>query len=271
MIRLGLTGYFTNDLSALRARFPDPAMPPPHPLSRRLPKRPTSTNSYVLLRQSQDAIGWDHFLRGKFSSEWSRLQFKFAVRHNKVEESKNWLNWLIKYMSMQSHNLWCSRNSKRHGSDRASTRSSKLAQARRDVSALYELRDKVLPNDRVLFCASLEIHLLQPLTQLQNWLIINKELIRLSVRTAAAQAKAKTKPLRSFFPSLGRKQLTKKRHPSRPTARSRLIPSRVTAFFSLRPPRARVRTTTGSPTPPSSSAPRPRQRYLFDFFPNHPG
>lgn len=41
---------------------------------------PTS-NPFVALRQSQDAIGWDHFLRGKISSEWTRLQFKYAATH----------------------------------------------------------------------------------------------------------------------------------------------------------------------------------------------
>ena len=60
---------------------------------------PKSTISYVLLRQAQDEIGWDHFIRGKCSQQWTVVQFKYAVRHNLVDQSMNWINWLIKYIN----------------------------------------------------------------------------------------------------------------------------------------------------------------------------
>ena len=48
---------------------------------------PKSTHSYVLLRQAQDYIVWDHFIRGKCSRQWNEVQFKYAVWHNLVDQS----------------------------------------------------------------------------------------------------------------------------------------------------------------------------------------
>ena len=59
---------------------------------------------------------------------------------------------------------------------------SKLEQARRDVLVTYSLQDKVLPCDRDLFGLSLELRLLEPLSQSRNWLSVNKEWTLLSVR-----------------------------------------------------------------------------------------
>ena len=233
---------------------------------------PQSSNPIIQLRQAQDLIGWDHFLRGKMDSEWSRLQYKYASQFNLVEASKNWQQWLIKYMATQSYNLWCSRNRLRHGTDIASSCQSKLIQARRDVSALYALQDNVLPQDRDLFCASLEIHLLQPVSQLLNWLSVNKDLIHLSIRTAIAQSKARTRPIKSFFRPLAPPRRSVILQPKQPALSRSLAVTRLTRFFATT-----SRQTLSTSAPPgrhpvsATTIPRPRQRYLLDFFPNHPG
>lgn len=176
-------------------------------------------------------------------------------------------------MAAQSHSLWCSRNRCPHGSDPSSNRQTQLTQARRDVSALYELQDRVLPGGHDLFCASLEVHLLQPLTHLRHWLVINKDLILHSVRTATAQAKSKTKPIRTFFSSLGRRPPPPHRLPKASTPKPSLLPLRITHFFPVlsTKPRRSLSHAPASSKPPSASFSRPLQRYLFDFFPNHPG
>ena len=268
MIRLGLQGYFRDNFTALHSRFPDPR---PSTVGADSDCQSTS-DVYILLRQAQDAIGWDHFLRGKMSMDWSRLQYKYAARHNFLKESKNWQHWLLTYMTSQSYTLWCARNRKRHGSDGRSQRRTQLDQTKRDVSALYELKDMVLPRDRDLFSASLEIHLLQPLDHLRNWLSINKELIQSSARTASAQMRAKTKDIHTYFPTLGRRSAPVPRH-RRVFHPIRAAATRLTRFFPLRHRRptssgARLPSTLPNASPLVS---RPRQRYLFDFFPNHPG
>jgi hypothetical protein len=92
MIRISLSGYFSQCPSSVQNRFPhpditfcedssddsdydpdDPFFPDPLP-----DLLPRTTSPYVRLRISQDAIGWDHFLRGKLSKQWTSLQYKYA-------------------------------------------------------------------------------------------------------------------------------------------------------------------------------------------------
>ena len=89
-----------------------------------------STNQYVLLRQAQDAIGWDHFFRGKWAMHWTTLQYRYAVKHSLLDKSRNWHTWLIKYMATQAFNLWSLRNKKRHGFDSTTQYQAQLEQAR---------------------------------------------------------------------------------------------------------------------------------------------
>ena len=239
-----------------------------------------SDNPYVHLRQAQDAIGWDHFLRGKISRMWSDLQYQHAIRHNLIDASKQWESCLNNFMMNSSHQMWLLRNKGRHGHDHQTQRAKVLEQAHRDVTRLYELKDQVLQQDRDLFCASLELHLTQPLSQLRNWLSLNKTMILQSVRSAITGSQAKSTRLPHFFPRTPRPPRNSQRRPTKtPPEDPTYRPSRVTQFFSMLPrPSKRLPTIreAKAPTPPSAPpnscpAPRPRQRYLFDFFPNHPG
>ena len=141
----------------------------PQAYCRAIHERGETLNPYIKLRQSQDKIGWDQFLRGKLAMDWNHLQYRYAYKNAKVEQSENWLPWLIRYMSSQFHTLWISRNKDRHGHDTAAQHQSKLAQAHQDITSLYSHQDHVLSQDRDLFCASLEVHLLQPLSQRLSW------------------------------------------------------------------------------------------------------
>lgn len=229
-----------------------------------------SSDPYVSLRCIQDRIGWDHFLRGKLAYEWSEIQTRYAKRYSLTKPSRNWQIWLIKYMATQSQSLWLDRNRSRHGVDGPMAYASQLAQAQRDVTALYELQDKVLPQDRELFCASLELHLLQSLSHLRGWLSVNKELIVLSVRTAASNSRAHTPRITRYFPKFVRPRPAKHRKKQSKPPRT-YHPSRLTKFFTSTAKTCSTIRQAVNPPPPPSSFSRPRQRYLFDFFPNHPG
>ena len=102
-------------------------------------------------------------------------------------------------MASQMHALWISRNKDHHGHDTNAQYKSKLDQTRREVSSLYVHIDQVLPQDSSLFCSSLDTQLLQPLSQLQRWLTLNKPLIFMSVRQAKDMALKGTLHLDTFF------------------------------------------------------------------------
>jgi hypothetical protein len=127
--------------------------------------------------------------RKKISKEWEILQFKYATRHSLLKESRNWITWLIKHMAHQSFAIWDSCNKSRHGHDHSTSIQAETAQVHRDISVLYELHDLVLPEDRDLFCNSIDAHLLRPLSVLKGWLAINRKFILWSVKTAKLQDK----------------------------------------------------------------------------------
>jgi hypothetical protein len=219
MIRIGLTGYFHQNPSSVQDRFPLPESYPSDDSSNNSDDDPAvldsdnnllffpplPTNPYVRLRLAQDAIGWDHFLRGKISKEWEILQFKYATRHSLLKESQNWITWLIKNMAHQSFAIWDSRNKSRHGHDYSTSIQAETAQVHRDISVLYELRDSVLPEDRDLFCKSIDAHLLCPLSVLKGWLAINRKFILWSVKIANIQAKTGTRPISQYFTARARR------------------------------------------------------------------
>jgi hypothetical protein len=113
MIRIGLTGYFHQTPYSVQQRFPLHDSYPSDNSSNssdynpnysdsdnNLPYTPPApTNPCVCLRLAQDAIGWNHFLQGKFSKDWEILQFKYATHHFLLKESRNWITWLIKFMA----------------------------------------------------------------------------------------------------------------------------------------------------------------------------
>ena len=49
--------------------------------------------------------------------QWKKMQYRYAVRQETLEESKNWKSWLIKYMANQAFTLWTCRNRHKHGND----------------------------------------------------------------------------------------------------------------------------------------------------------
>ena len=149
-----------------------------------------------------------------------------------------------------------------------------MIQAQRDVTALYSLHNSVLQQDQVLFYASLDLHLLEPLSRLRAWLTINKRLIEYSVRAARTQAKLQTKDIQKY---LKKPRCVPPRPPyktpiPRPKKRS-TFPTRMTTHFEVQSS-TRTHTPFIRPVSPDSTAtprhPHFQQRYLADFFPDHP-
>ena len=91
--KIGLTAFFNNATPLFTERFP-----------------PTDSPTYHPLIQQQTAIGWDQFIRGKLSKQWTQRQYKYAKQYNLTNESKNWQVTLIRLMANSSFKLWEIRN-----------------------------------------------------------------------------------------------------------------------------------------------------------------
>jgi hypothetical protein len=188
IIRIGLTSYFTDSPAVFPTRF----------------HSGYSSRPYLHLIQSQSAIGWDHFLRGKFSSEWEHIQHFYAKRYNLLSESERWLPNLTRLLATTCFSLWELRNTCRHGHDHVTRHNASVIQATRDLTAMYSQRELVLLQDQPLFFPTLESHLKEPLANIRQWLHVNKPLIQFSIRRAKAQSIAHTCGLQTYFSPIPR-------------------------------------------------------------------
>jgi hypothetical protein len=245
IIRIGLMSYFQGGSPDFSSRFPDGY----------------SSTPYQSLIDQQNAIGWDHFLRGKLSAEWSTLQYFYARRYGMLKPSEGWLVLLIRLMATSSYTLWDSRNQSRHGSDAATKAQLLKEQTQREIQCLYLLRDQVLIQDQSLFRTTVQQHLEESVTQQRSWLTHYKKLIVHSVKVAKAQAKLNTHHIQRFF--RGHRVLQSKisqatsRHP--PPWRHR--PTRLSNFFATR------NISTSSIRVPANPIPsRRRPSYLTTYF-----
>jgi zinc-binding in reverse transcriptase/Endonuclease/Exonuclease/phosphatase family len=247
IIRLGLGAYFQGSSPNFSSRFPTGY----------------SSTPYKSLIDQQNAIGWDHFLRGKLSTEWSKSQYFYARRYNMLKQSEGWMYSLIRLLATSSYTLWDSRNQSRHGTD-AQTKAQLLqAQTNRELHCLYLLRDQVLVQDRKIFRATLHQHLDESLQQQRTWITHYKKLIVHSVKVAKAQARLNTHQIQRFFRGnrtlRSRISLATSRHPP---PRRRGI-TRMSNFFPTRNiSKSRIQAQV-------SSVPiRRRSSHLTSYFPS---
>jgi hypothetical protein len=260
IVRIGLRAFFNDTPPDFSERFPPGS----------------STNPYLDLIAQQNTIGWDHFVRGKLSREWSELQFIYASRYNLLKASEGWTIRMIRLMATSSFRLWEIRNGCRHGYDEATKAKAKLDQAHREVRALYSFRGQVLPQDLRLFPPSLEDQLQLPVTQLRSWITHNRKLILHSVKQAKDQQKLRIHSLARYFkPKMNpsRSVLPPKDPVARPPPTARLLPARISQLYSYKPP-----SKSKLPPIPEKSGPsalqmtkrRLRQLYLDHTYPDHP-
>jgi hypothetical protein len=180
--KIGLMAYFQNCLPLFEERYPRDTYP-----------------ELRKLTDQQTVIGWDQFVRGKWSKKWGTCQYVYAKRYQLLEVSQNWQVGFIRALANASFRLWEIRNGCRHGIDNATKTQAQSDQTQRELRCLYELRERVLPQDRQMFLQSVELHLQESQAQQRTWITHNKPLIVHSTRTAAKQARLQIQQLRKFF------------------------------------------------------------------------
>jgi hypothetical protein len=183
------------------------------------------------LTNQQTAVGWDQFVRGKWSKLWVQYQYEYARRFQLTNASKNWQVNFIRALANASFRLWEIRNGCRHGIDIATKSQALSEQTQREVRCLYELRERVLPQDRPIFHDSVEHHLQETQAQQRTWITHNKKLIVHSARVAAHQARLCTRQLKRFFPLW---KVQSRISNSKPTEMRRFNITRLATHFATR-------------------------------------
>jgi hypothetical protein len=99
------------------------------------------------------------------------------------------------------HINWKARNDDLHGVDSVSREAALLVVVKQEITALYTLRNQVLPRDRELFYSSLEEHFTQDPTSrgLRQWVLTWQPVILRSVKDSSRLNVSRTRSIRSFF------------------------------------------------------------------------
>jgi hypothetical protein len=140
--------------------------------------------SYQALITSQEHIGWEHLLYGRWSTEWDTCQITYLEIRDVPLSYKNngpaWTSQLIRVIWDHCHAAWLERNLARHGVDAEHQKAIQLAQAKEKIRTLYALRPLCrLRHHRRWFHESPEAHFaVEPnLNQLKAWINTYGEMI----------------------------------------------------------------------------------------------
>ena len=147
-------------------------------------------DKYHKLLEEQDEIGWNNFLKGRWSKEWSRLQEEHLISIGAKTDRLNGTSWatnMIGTIWTDWFELWTMRNEDRHGKDKSSRASAKRGQMIREVEALYMLASEVHPEDTDIFDVELETLLQRSTSSLFSWKANWEPVIRSSINKYRAQ------------------------------------------------------------------------------------
>ena len=156
------------------------------------------SSEYRELVHQQNAIGWLNFMRGRWSLEWTRLQFvktKKRLQVGKGTTSKgNWAATIIRIMWDSIYAAWTQRNNERHGTDKETHNAAEWLLLQREIKSLYESQHTFPDECQVVFDTPLEDLLTQSTYHLFHWL----ETWRPVLEKAASRPKFQTDMRRHY-------------------------------------------------------------------------
>ena len=168
---------------------------------------------------AQDRIGWDMFLRGVITTQFTTAQERYyRVQHmeTKVYRGTIWSSRVAEFVITAIHQLWRGRCNEvhQHGINQQSAR--EIEDARRKTTIIYGKADELLPTDRTYLLN--DVPLQERLTNthpagLISWVQATWPIIQRSVTDARIAIRRGSQDIRRFFPVL-RAQQNQETHPN---------------------------------------------------------
>jgi hypothetical protein len=176
---------------------------------------------------SQEAIGWDHLVRGCFLRQWAVLQqdYYYRVYPNSKFDPAKWHHKLVNPMLINCHNLWTLCNDERHGKEKI------LAQLERDLIEIYKYKSEVLALDRDIFSTPIPQLLTLPPSEITKWIVSRCPIILQSCRDTPRHSTSSVQLLPAYFHPLQRPKLL----PVHCTCRRQSYPSQDSSLRQTRP------------------------------------
>ena len=159
--------------------------------------------SFELLVSSQNDIGWDHLLRGRFSHHWVQIQQDHIDHDHEVSSKKftgkRWLQQVINHIWTHLYLAWKLRNADLHGIDAADQEAKRKAKLRPEIVALYESGKKLNYLDRRIFDLPLDKRLGLKSHEQTAWINLHTPTVRQALAEAADKLKKTQRDIREFL------------------------------------------------------------------------
>jgi hypothetical protein len=159
------------------------------------------------LINSQPQIGWKQLLLGRFSLKWLEYQEQHLQINKKPFTNSNhgplWLSTLIIRIRNHCYELWESRNKDNHGHDAETERAALLAQVKRRMAVMYQLKHRCFPSDRVKwFHTMLEEHITKEPHLYQQPARLDEPMIRSRIHDRDRVTQQRLHTIDEYFPPL---------------------------------------------------------------------
>ena len=159
--------------------------------------------SFELLVSSQNGIGWDHLLRGRFSHHWVQIQQDHIDHDHKVSSKKftgkRWLQQVINHIWTHLYLAWKLRNADLHGIDAADQEAKRKAKLKPAIVALYESGKKLDYLDRRIFDLPLDKRLDLKSHEQTAWINLHTPTVRQALAEAADKLQKTQRDIREFM------------------------------------------------------------------------
>ena len=156
------------------------------------------------LIQQQNAIGWRHIFRGRFASEWQRIQNDYYFRHKRKTTYKRtgeiWQKAFVLVIWDLWFELWTLRNGEIHGTTSQTRLGAERREIDRQLTELYAERPFMDPQVEVMLAEDQATHMQRPLGMTKNWLAMAGPVIRRNVKRIRKASVQGVRSLRSYFP-----------------------------------------------------------------------
>jgi hypothetical protein len=160
--------------------------------------------SFKLLVHSQNEIGWNHLLKGRFSHHWIQLQQAYINQDDTISSSKKftderWLHKILNHLWTQLYTAWKPRNADLHGINKADKEMKRKAKLKPDIITLYPTAASLDYLDRRLFDKPLAERLNQPAREQAAWINIVKPTVRLAKAEADNHTRQTQHDIQAFL------------------------------------------------------------------------
>ena len=137
---------------------------------------------------AQNAIGWNHLLKGRLSHHWLLCQQLHIHLDPNIDSNKtsseHWLKRVLNCLWTSIWQVWLIRNEDLHGRDRQQRETKRIEKLTPQVVALYAQADLLLAADKDLFSIPLPVRLTFPSGELSTWIKLVTPTVKRAIHDA---------------------------------------------------------------------------------------